>query len=130
MLLIDSTIYIDWFRNRIEPREIIEPWIRARAVAICGVIRAEVIRGVIRPRQKARIEELFDALEETPTDYALWADAAELAWTMDRKGIVLPLTDIVIAACARRSNATLVTVDDHFLKIPGLNTLPDVPRFG
>ena len=129
MLLIDSTIYVDWFRRRIEPREIIEPWIRARALAICGVIRAEVIRGVISARQKARVAELFDALEEAPTDAALWEDAAELAWTLDRKGIVLPLTDIVIAACARRSNAVVVTGDDRFSKIPGLNTLRDVPRF-
>ena len=101
MLLIDSTICVDWFRRRIEPREIIEPWIRARALAICGVIRVEVIRGVISARQKARVAELFDALEEAPTDAALWEDAAERAWTLDRKGIVLPLTDILIAACAR-----------------------------
>ena len=129
MLLIDSTIYIDWFRRRIEPREIIEPWIRARTLAICGVIRMEVIRGVIHALQKARVAELFDALEEIPTDLALLDAAAELAWTLDRKGVVLPLSDIVIAACARRGGATLVTSDFHFSKIPGLNTLQDVPRF-
>lgn len=129
MLLIDSTIYVDWFRRRIEPREIIEPWVRARALAVCGAIRMEVIRRVINPRQKARVGELFDALEEITTDSALWDAAAELAWTLDRKGIVLPLTDLVIAACACRSSATLVTTDFHFSKIPELNTLQDVLRF-
>lgn len=130
MILIDSTIYVDWFRRRVEPGEIVGPWIRARELAICGVIRAEVIRGVVHARQKARIEELFDALEETPTDHALWNDAVDLAWALDRRGVVLPLTDIVIAACALRSHAILITTDDHFLKIPGLKTLRDVPRFG
>jgi hypothetical protein len=128
MLLIDSTTYVDWFRRRVEPQEIIEPWIRARAIATCGVIRAEVIRGVIDPRQKTRIEELFDILEEVPTDSVLWHHAAELAWRLDRKGIVLPLTDIVIAACAQQVDATVITLDDHFSQIPHLRVLTDVPR--
>jgi predicted nucleic acid-binding protein len=128
MLLIDSTTYVDWFRRRVEPQEIIEPWIRAREIAICGVIRAEVIRGVIDPRQKSRIGELFDILEEVSTDSVLWHDATELAWRLDRKGIVLPLTDIVIAACARRIDATVITLDDHFSQVPQLRVLRDVPR--
>ena len=129
MLLIDSTVYVDWFRRRVEPQEIIEPWIKARAIAICGIIRAEVIRGVINPRQKVKIAELFDVLEEVPTDSVLWHDAAEMAWRLDRKGAVLPLTDIVIAACAQRVNATLITLDDHFTKVPELKILEDVPQF-
>jgi predicted nucleic acid-binding protein len=128
MLLIDSTIYVDWLRRRVEPQEIIEPWIRARELAICGVIRAEVIRGVIDPRQKTRITELFDVLEEAQTDSALWHDASELAWRLNRRGTILPLTDIVIAACARRINATLITLDHHFSKVPGLRILGVVPR--
>jgi predicted nucleic acid-binding protein len=128
MLLIDSTIYVDWFRRRVEPRDIIEPWIRAREIAICGVIRAEVIRGVIDPHQKARIAELFDVLEEIPTDRALWHGAAELAWKLDREGIVLPLTDIVIAVCAQRIGATVVTLDEHFSRVPRLHVLEEVPR--
>ncbi len=129
MFLVDSTVYIDWFRRRVEPRDKIEPWVRARAIATCGVIRAEVVRGIVHPGQKARIEELFDVLEEIPTDHALWADAAELAWSLDRRGTVLPLTDIVIATCALRINAILVTVDSHFTKIPGLRIRPEVPKF-
>lgn len=129
MLLIDSTVYVDWFRRRVEPRDKIEPWVRARAIATCGVIRAEVVRGIVHPGQKAIIEELFDVLEEIPTDHALWADAAELAWSLDRKGTVLPLTDIVIAACALRSKAILITADSHFAQIPGLVIRPEVPKF-
>ncbi len=128
MLLVDSTIYIDWFRRRVDPRAMLEPWIKARTLAICGIIRAEVLRGVIHPGQKAKIGALFDLLEEVPTDSELWREATELAWQLDRQGTVLPLTDIAIAACSLRIGATLITTDEHFSKISGLSTRREVPR--
>ena len=128
MLLVDSTIYIDWFRHRVDPRPMLEPWIKARAIAICGIIRAEVIRGVIHPGQKAKISALFELLEDIPTDSALWREVAELAWRLDRHGAVLPLTDIAIAACAIRIGAKLITADEHFSKISGLSLSRQVPR--
>jgi predicted nucleic acid-binding protein len=128
MLLIDSTIYIDWFRRRIDPRSILEPWIKARAVAICGIIRAEVLRGVIHPGQRNRIGALFDLLEEVPTDSGLWREVSDLAWQLDRRGVVLPLTDVAIAACSLRAGASLITTDEHFSSISGLNTLRAIPR--
>lgn len=128
MLLIDSTVYIDWFRRRVDPRPMLAPWIKGRAVAICGIIRAEVIRGVIHPGQRAKIEVLFDILEEVPTDSTLWREVAETAWRLDRQGITLPLTDIAIAACSLRIGASLITTDEHFSRISGLNILREMPR--
>ena len=127
MLIVDSTIYIDWFRRRVDPRPILEPWIKARALAICGIIRAEVIRGVIHPGQKTKISALFDLLEDVTTDSTLWHEVAELAWQLDRQGIRLPLTDIAIAACSLRVGARLITADEHFSKIPGLSTGRELP---
>jgi predicted nucleic acid-binding protein len=128
MLLVDSTVYIDWFRRRVDPRSMLEPWIKGRAIAICGLIRAEVIRGVIHTGQKAKINELFDLMEEVPTDSGLWREVAEMAWRLDRQGTVLPLTDVAIAACALRIGASLITTDEHFSKIPGLDTLREMPH--
>jgi predicted nucleic acid-binding protein len=127
MILVDSTIYIDWFRRRIDPRPLLVPWIKARAVSICGIIRVEVIRGVVRPDQKAKICALFDLFEEVPTDSDLWREVTELAWRLDRQGTVLPLTDIAIAVCSLRTGATLITTDEHFGKISGLSTRREVP---
>jgi hypothetical protein len=127
VILIDSTLYIDWLRRRVDLRQILEPWILAQAVAGCGIVRAEVVRGILDPRQKQRLQEIFDVVLEVPTDPQLWHTASELAWGLDRKGIVLPLTDIVIAACALRVHATIVTTDPHFSRIPDLAVRSDVP---
>jgi predicted nucleic acid-binding protein len=47
-------------------------------------------------------------------------EAAELAWTLDRKGIVIPAQDLVIACCAHRIGAVVLTMDAHFRRIPDL----------
>jgi predicted nucleic acid-binding protein len=87
-----------------------------------------VIRGVIHSGQKAKIEALFDILEEVPTDSTLWRQVAETARRLDRQGITLPLTDTAIAVCSLRIGASLITTDEHFSKISGLNTLREMPR--
>lgn len=120
MILVDSTVYIDWLRGRVEPLKHLRPWVESRSAFTCGVVRAEVVRGVLDEEQKSRTHELFDLLHEIPTDARLWVEASELAWVLDRQGIVIPLTDIVIAACARRAGATVITTDSHFSRIPGL----------
>ena len=45
-----------------------------------------------------------------------WEEAEQ----MDPQGIILPLTDLVIACCARRIGAEVLTYDHHFYKIPGI----------
>ena len=57
----------------------------------------------------------------------LWSDVAETAWALDRKGAVLPLTDIAIGVCALNAGAEVVTVDAHFKRIPGLKIRRDLP---
>ncbi len=86
----------------------------------CGIIRAEVLRGMVSPPAKERMAMLFSLMHEVPLDGDLWTETAELAWLLGRQGIVLPLTDVAIAACSRRAGATLITTDRHFAMIPGL----------
>ncbi len=63
---------------------------------------------------------LFTLMQEVPLDGDLWTDTTEMAWSLGRQRVVLPLTDVAIAACSRRAGATLITTDRHFAMIPGL----------
>ena len=94
----------------------------------CGVVRVEVVRGVVDRRQKSCVEEFLDLVPDIVSDDQMWKDAAELAWTMDREGKVIPATDVVIAACALRAGAEVVTLDPHFDSVPGLRHRVDLPR--
>jgi predicted nucleic acid-binding protein len=57
-----------------------------------------------------------------PTDNKLWAQVEALAWKLDRSGLNLPLPDVIIACCARRIGAVVLTHDHHFSLIPGIRS--------
>ena len=91
-----------------------------RDVATCGIIRCEVGRGLKDPALLRKFDARWDVMLYVPTDNKLWADAEALLWKLDRQGITLPLADVVIACCARRIGAVVLTHDGHFSMIPGI----------
>jgi predicted nucleic acid-binding protein len=96
------------------------PWLSLRELFTCGIVRAEVLRGLVKASIKTGMSSFFDLVPHLPTDETLWSETAELAWKLDRTGIILPLTDLAKACCALRAKATVITSDRHFSKIPGL----------
>lgn len=120
MIFVDSTKYISWMRQGRNPVALLAPAVSAGELISCGIIRIEVIRGVLKPKVKAELNCFFDLVPEIPLSSVLLRDAAELAWTLDRQGQVLPVTDVIIAACVKRTGAELISEDAHFRMVPGL----------
>jgi predicted nucleic acid-binding protein len=127
-ILVDSTFYIAQQRAGRDPRHQLEPWLTSGTLWICGVVRAEVLRGVIKPNIRQDFAEFFDLLPRIEADWKLWEEISELAWNLDRQGLVLPLTDIAIACCALRENATLISSDQHFRQVPRLRVREALPE--
>jgi predicted nucleic acid-binding protein len=119
-MLVDSTIYIDLLRHGEDIPFILRPSLLSGQLFVCGVIRAEVLRGIRTIRMRNELSEMFDLMVEVPTDARIWRKVTDLAWKLDRRGAVLPLTDVVIACCALVVNTAVVTTDPHFSQIPGL----------
>ncbi len=93
-----------------------------REIATCGVIRGEVGRGLREPALLKKFQARWDVMLYVPTDNALWSDVEITAWKLTRSGQNIPLTDIVIACCARRIGAVVLTHDRHFSVIPGIKS--------
>ena len=91
-----------------------------RDIATCGIVRAEVARGIRDPAVLKKFQARWDVMLYVPMDNRLWSEVESLAWQLDRNGVVLPLTDIIIACCARRIGAVVLTHDKHFSSIPGI----------
>jgi predicted nucleic acid-binding protein len=121
-VLVDSSWYIRHFREGADPLEELIPIAMARDVATCGIVRCEVGRGIKNPALLRKFDARWDVMLYVPTDNKLWAEAETLAWKLDRSGVTLPLPDIVIACCARRIGAVVLTHDDHFSMIPGIRS--------
>jgi predicted nucleic acid-binding protein len=119
-VLVDSCWYIEHLRNRRDPMRELMPIAFTRDVATCGVVRCEVGRGISDPARRRKFDARWNVMLYVPTDHSLWAEAEELLWKLDRQGLVLPMNDVVIACCARRIGAVVLTHDAHFHQIPGI----------
>ena len=119
-VLVDSSWYIRLIRTGRSPLRELQPMASIRDLATCGVVRCEVGRGISDSNLLRKFQARWDVMQYVPTDNRLWVEVEALAWEMDRRGKVLPLADIVIACCARRINAVVLTFDAHFSEIPGI----------
>ncbi|HXC02466.1 MAG TPA: PIN domain-containing protein [Opitutaceae bacterium] len=123
LVLPDSNFFINRARTGVDP--FIE--LAARAddweFATCGMVVVEVCRGRRDPAVFQRFRERFAIMIYVPTGNSVWERAAQLAWSLDRKGVVLPAPDLLIAACALQADATVLTADAHFQAIPGLRVI-------
>ena len=118
--LIDSAAYIDLMRAGEDPRQVLAPLLRAGRLYNCGVVRAEVMRGIKIEKRYEQMEEFFDIVPEIPTDSRLWREVSLLGWKLGRKGKWPPVSDLAIAAAALRIRAILISPDAHFRDVPGL----------
>ena len=94
-----------------------------RDLVICGVIRCEVGRALRPVERLQRFQRFWNVMINVPTDDRLWEAVEATAWKLDRSGVILPLTDLVIACCAQRIGAVVLTFDQHFSQIPGVRAV-------
>jgi predicted nucleic acid-binding protein len=119
-VLVDSSWYIRLMHEGRNPLRELARIAEVRDVATCGVIRCEVGRGLSDPTRLRKFQALWDAMLFVSTDDRLWRETQALLWSLDRQGRPIPLPDAVIACCARRINAVVLTFDAHFSIIPGI----------
>jgi predicted nucleic acid-binding protein len=122
-VLADSSYYIGLLREGRDPLKSLALTAATRDLAVCGVVRCEVGRGIRQPKVIQRFRKAWDVMINVPTDNHIWEEAETLLWQLDRSGIILPLPDLVIAACAMRIGAVVLTFDHQFQKIPGVRAV-------
>lgn len=124
--LIDTSAWILALRKNFAPalKERLDTVLRDNEVCTTGLIVLELLGGVKTELEYRRLKSRLEALVNIPADDALWQTACKLAFNLRRKGLTVPNTDIVIAACALKARATLIHADKHFDSIArhsGLN---------
>lgn len=123
LLLPDSSFYITRARQSSDPFRELASHTGDFELATCGVVVAEVTRGRRDPHVLRRFQQAFAVMIYLPTTHLVWDRVARLAWSLDRQGVVLQLSDLVIAATALEANATVLTLDAHFSQIPDLRVV-------
>ncbi|MGE5529506.1 MAG: PIN domain-containing protein [Patescibacteria group bacterium] len=116
-LLVDTSIWIEYFLGRLPDAAAIERGLGEGTVFVTGPIVAELLQGVRTAAEAERLRRCIDAIPYVECRLEDWLAAGETGFALRRKGIVVPLTDLVIAMVARRIGAMVHSLDKHFAQI-------------
>jgi len=125
-ILVDSNVFMDYMKRGRDPiRELLTQAAQfdSTDLVTCGVVKAEALRGIKSLKVRTQFEGFFSGMRFAHTHATTWDDVWKLAWKLDRKGQSLPLTDLVIAACALKEESWILTSDRHFDDIEGVKMI-------
>jgi predicted nucleic acid-binding protein len=123
VLLVDTSSWIHLLRPDGDPtvHARVEEALAAGTACWCPVIQLELWNGARGDRERRALRGLAEALPELPIDEEVWRTAYELAQRARRRGVTVPATDVLIAACAARHVASLETADSDFELLSSLD---------
>ncbi len=119
-VLVDTTIWIEFFRGRAKIADHLEMLLMESAVWTCGIVMFEVLQGIKSEGEKNKILSILATLPYVEMTKKLWQSAAGLSILVRKNGMNLPLSDIFIAAIAIENDLSIYTLDNHFTQIPNL----------
>ena len=117
MMIVDTTVWVDFFRGRAGPHvDMLESALsEGQDICICGVILTETLQGIRRDEDYARTARLLDDLLFLPMTRETFVRAADVYRALRRKGItVRKPVDCMIASVAIEHGVPLLHHDRDF----------------
>lgn len=118
MILVDSSVWIDYFRSADTPQAaVLDSIVGRRALAVGDLIVAEVLQGVRDDHQFQQVKRAFEAFAHVDlVGYDLAIKASENYRFLRAKGITVRKTiDTLIATRCIEDDLTLLHADSDFL---------------
>jgi predicted nucleic acid-binding protein len=116
IFLVDTSVWL--FALRKDPisdiKSRIDSLLGEDVVITTGIIKLEILAGAKTEKEYRRLKSRFDALDHVETDDDIWRNACDHGFRLRRKGLTIPSTDLLIAACALHAEAVLLHADVHF----------------
>ena len=122
MKLVDTSAWIEQLRRDGDPtvRERVESLLQTGDASWCSIVRLELWNGARGDREHMVLREMereIACLEIVPP---VWDKAVALARSAREKGITVPASDLLVAACARHHGVAVEHSDNHFDLIASL----------
>ena len=120
MVLVDTTVWIDFFHDRPEPHvAVLEGLVEDdEDLCLCGVILTEVLQGIRHDSEYRKTRDHFDTLLFLPMGQTTVVRAAEIYRSLRKKGItVRKPVDCMIASVAIEHDLPLLHNDRDFGQI-------------
>jgi len=120
-IIVDTTIWIEFFRNpESGVANHLKELLRQRRVVMVGMVLGEIVQGVKDPKEAKLVLVSFAKLPYSEMTRDRWQRAGEISASLRKKGTTIPLSDLIIAACALSEEGEVYTLDPHFKRIPGV----------
>jgi predicted nucleic acid-binding protein len=117
MILVDTTVWIDFFTGKQKPQvDTLEVLIsEGEDICICGLVLTEVLQGVKSEKQYKKIKDYFKNLIFLPMTQPMHIHSAEIYRSLRKKGITIrkPI-DCMIASIAIAHSIPLLHNDKDF----------------
>ena len=115
-VLVDTSAWLHALRKESVPavKNRVDELLKDNMVVTTAMIKLEILGGTKTDEEFKRLKNYLDALDDLEISGQQWEKAYELSFSLRRKGLTIPYTDILIAACALTADLTLMHVDAHF----------------
>lgn len=120
-IIVDTSIWIEYFKNTLSNSKFIEKGLNEGFIYITGPIISELLQGVRTQKEYTMLSQSIGAVPFLDCQYYDWITTGNISFSLRKKGIIIPLTDIIIAAVAIRNGAKIYTLDQHFKQIPAID---------
>lgn len=120
MVVVDSTVWIDYLRFDSEIGRRLDELLERREVVLTGIVLAEILQGASGDKDHEQLQTALDAAVYVDISKAAWIRVGRLARELRKAGQALPLTDLAIASVALEEDHELFTLDTDFQRIPNL----------
>ena len=111
MILVDTNVIIDFWDK---PTEEVKNILEENDIAICGVIKTELLRGSNSEKQFSQMEEALNDFTYLSFSEKDWISLARQFITLKKNSLVVPFQDAMIAYIAIKNNCEVWTNDKHF----------------
>lgn len=125
MIIVDSSGWLEYFKEDVLA-DTYEPHVLCPDVLVPVVVLYEVHKVLLRDLSRRHAEIAASAMKGKRVvvlDEALAMQAAEIS--IEHR---LPMADAVIYATAQQYDALLITSDEHFSGLPGVEYVPRPPE--
>ncbi|MGY4707808.1 type II toxin-antitoxin system VapC family toxin [Candidatus Bipolaricaulota sp. J31] len=130
-VLIDTSAWILALRKGAQKahRDKLDQLIAANLAATTGLVITELLAGTKTAKEFRDLRDGLSVLIRFDPDVGTWERAAEFAFRLRRKGLTVPITDVVIMTVALENDCALLHADRHFDLIAGAKVgLEPVPQ--
>ena len=122
MKLVDTSSWIEQLRRGGDAavRARVEQLLSAGEAAWCPITRLELWNGARGEAERRVLREMDSGIVSLEIGLPVWDRAIGLASAARTRGITVPSTDLLVAACARHHDVALEHCDGHFDLISSL----------